>query len=79
MKIREQTRPNRYDQIIERIFLEKYKDGIVELTFSREDIVRVAKKIGIKLPKNLGDVIYSFRYRAELPESIRAKAPSGLE
>jgi len=79
MKTREQTRPNRYGQIIERIFLEKYKKGMTELTFSREDIVRVAKKIGIRLPKNLGDVIYSFRYRAELPESIRAKAPSGSE
>ena len=43
------------------------------------DLFRVAKKIGIKLPKNLGDVIYSFRYRAELPESVKAKAPSGRE
>lgn len=70
---------NRYSQIIERIFLEKYKNGATELTFSREDIVRIAKKIGIKLPKNLGDVIYSFRYRAQLPESIRTKAPKGCE
>ena len=79
MKTRKQNRPNRYGQIIERIFLEKYKKGMTELTFSREDIVRVAKKIGIRLPKNLGDVIYSFRYRAELPASIRAKAPMGHE
>lgn len=79
MKIRKQTRPNRYSQIIERIFLEKHKEGITELTFSREDIVRVANKIGIRLPKNLGDVIYSFRYRTQLPESIRAKAPKGCE
>jgi hypothetical protein len=33
----------------------------------------------IKLPDNLGDVIYSFRYRANLPESIRSKAPKGQE
>ena len=79
MKTRKQTKLNRYSQIIERIFLEKYKDGMTELTFSREDIVRIAKKIGVKLPKNLGDIIYSFRYRAELPESIRAKAPIGYE
>jgi len=79
MKIRKQSKLNRYSKIIERIFMEKYKDGMTELNFSREDIVRVANKIGIKLPKNLGDVIYSFRYRAELPESIRAKAPNGYE
>jgi hypothetical protein len=50
-----------------------------ELNFSREDIVRTAKKMGVKLPKNLGDIVYSFRYRAELPASIRAKAPRGHE
>ncbi|MBZ0168224.1 MAG: endonuclease [Kofleriaceae bacterium] len=35
--------------------------------------------MGIGLPKNLGDIIYSFRYRTTLPESIRAKAPQGKE
>jgi hypothetical protein len=79
MKTIRQTKQNRYSQIIERIFLEKYKEEVAELTFSREDIVRIAKKIGVKLPKNLGDVIYSFRYRAQLPGSIRAKAPKGCE
>ncbi len=79
MKTKKQTKLTRYSQIIERIFLEKYKNGMTELAFSREDIVRTGKKIGIKLPKNLGDVIYSFRYRTELPESIRAKAPKGCE
>jgi hypothetical protein len=64
MKPIKQTKLNRYSQIIERIFLEKHKGGVTELTFTREDIVRIAKKIGVKLPKNLGDLIYSFRYRA---------------
>jgi hypothetical protein len=67
---------SRYSKIIEQIFLARYKDGAVEILFEREDIVRVAKKLGIQLPKNLGDVIYSFRYRTPLPESVRAKAPS---
>jgi hypothetical protein len=68
---------NRYAQIIERIFLSNYKAGSTEIPFEREDIVRVAKELGIKLPKNLGDVIYSFRYRAALPSSVAAKAPKG--
>jgi hypothetical protein len=57
MKTKKETKVNRYSRIIEKIFLEKYKDEMTELTFLREDIVRVAKKIGIRLPKNLGDVI----------------------
>ncbi len=79
METKKETKLNRYSQIIERIFLEKHREGMTELTFSREDIVRVAKKIGVNLPKNLGDLIYSFRYRAQLPEPIRDKAPKGCE
>lgn len=68
---------NRYARIIEVIFFSHYKEGANEVTFEREDIVRVAKKLRIKLPKNLGDLIYSFRYRTPLPEAAREKAPEG--
>ena len=53
---------NRYGQIIERIFLARYQEGTHEIIFEREDLVAVAEELQIKLPKNLGDVIYSFRY-----------------
>ena len=43
----------------------------------RDDIVLFASKLDIVLPKNLGDVIYSFRYRISLPSSILAEAPEG--
>jgi hypothetical protein len=69
--------PNRYVQIIERIFLSHYKKGDTEVPFEREDIVRVAQALGVRLPKNLGDVIYSFRYRTALPRSITTRAPKG--
>ena len=70
---------NRYVKIIEAIFRSRYREGAEEDPFEREDIERAAKKLGVKLPKNLGDVIYSFRYRAALPESVRSKAPTGKE
>ena len=70
---------NRYEKIIEDIFFNYFKEGTKELTFSRQDIVSAANKLGIKLPKNLGDVIYSFRYRSELPHSIKSKAPKNAE
>ena len=73
------AKANRYAQIIERIFLSKYREGSQEVEFEREEIVRVATELGIKLPKNLGDLLYSFRYRATLPEAIRSKAPEGFE
>jgi hypothetical protein len=71
--------PNRYVRIIERIFLSQYKPGAVRVPFEREDIVRIAEALKIRLPKNLGDIIYSFRYRVPLPEAVRSKAPKGKE
>ena len=70
---------NRYAKLIENIFNKYYREGDQEVAFEREDIVRTAKKLRIKLPKNLGDVVYSFRYRVNLPESICKRAPEGFE
>ena len=47
------------------------------MNFEREEISEFASNLNIRLPKNLGDVIYSFRYRTDLPSSILEKAPSG--
>lgn len=69
-------RPNRYLQIIEKIFLDRYREGMREVGFERADIERVAKQLRIKLPKNLGDLIYTFRYRGALPPAIQETAPT---
>lgn len=42
--------------------------------FAREEFETIARGLRIKLPKNLGDLVYSFRYRADLPERIKAAA-----
>lgn len=70
---------NRYAQIVERIFRARHRPGDTEVLFERGDMEEVAADLGIELPKNLGDVIYSFRYRAELPESVREAAPADQE
>jgi hypothetical protein len=70
---------NRYTQIIETIFFKYYQEDSSEIAFKRSDIVQVARELDITLPKNLGDIIYSFRYRATLPETIIQKAPKGYE
>ncbi len=70
---------NRYSRLIETIFFKKYKKGDKEVIFIRDDLIQTAKELDMKLPKNLGDVIYSFRYRASLPESIVNRAPKNLE
>ena len=70
---------NRYSQIIEAIFSRYFQKGLTEIPFKRSDILQVAEELRIKLPKNVGDILYSFRYRTSLPESITEKAPKGYE
>ena len=70
-------RQNRYSSILERIFLSKFKAGMKEVDFERVEIEQAARQFRIKLPKNIGDLIYTFRYRAILPEAIRKAAGEG--
>ena len=76
-KERQISSHNRYSAIIEALFDAKFTPGQREVAFEREDIVTFATSLGIDLPKNLGDVVYSFRYRTQLPASILATAPDG--
>lgn len=74
---RQMGKPNIYAAIIEAIFLTKFRPGMGAVDFEREDIVKFGRKLKIALPRNLGDLVYSFRYRASLPESITRTAPKG--
>ena len=65
---------NRYSRLVEKIFFDNYQEGAKKVDFMRSDIERAAQVLDIKLPKNLGDVIYSFRFRTELPGSITSIA-----
>lgn len=70
---------NRYLQLIEKIFFDRYKDGDEEINFEREDISLAAQVLGIKLPSNLGDVLYAIRFRIPMPDSILKTQPHDRE
>ena len=70
---------NRYGALIEKIFFDRYSEGMTEFSFERTEIESAAKILDIKLPKNLGDVIYSFRFRAALPQRIAETQAEGME
>ncbi len=77
MANRRERQPNRYGQLIERIFLSHYAEGDREVRFGRQEIIEACTDLGIERPSNVGDVVYSFRYRANLPAAVREKAPPG--
>ena len=68
---------NVYSTIIEKIFFSHFSEGMTEVDFEREEITKTAGQLNINLPKNLGDLVYSFRYRTALPETIQKLAPKG--
>lgn len=68
---------SRYDAIIERIFFSHWEEGVSQFDFARDEIKSCADSLGIKLPENIGDLIYSFRFRKPLPEKVLATQPKG--
>jgi hypothetical protein len=71
--------PGRYQQIIEKIFFNGYFQGADEIPFERKALKNAANELGIALPDNLGDVIYSIRFRTQMPAKILATQPKGRE
>lgn len=70
---------NRYQTLIEKIFFDHYEPDATTLDFTRQEIKDAAIALGIVLPDNLGDIIYSFRFRTDLPLNILATQSEGME
>lgn len=70
---------NRYKQLVEKIFFDGFREGVSRFEFPRTAIEEAAAELGILLPKNQGDVIYSIRYRIPMPDSILSTQPPGME
>jgi hypothetical protein len=70
---------NRYQTLVKKIFFDRYTEGAIEVAFERKDLETAAAELGIVLPKNLGDVIYSIRYRTRMPPEVQETQPPGME
>ena len=70
---------NVYASILEEIFFSKFREGMTQVDFERSDIPLAAGRRGVKVPSNVGDVIYAARYRNAIPESILNMATPGHE
>lgn len=70
---------NRYQQLIEKIFFDRFTSIENDIPFERTDLELAAQNLEIELPKNLGDVIYAIRYRTSMPPSILDTQPEGKE
>ncbi|MCH8978857.1 MAG: endonuclease [Armatimonadetes bacterium] len=69
----------KYEKIIQHIFDKHYTSGGRKFRFKRTELESACKKLKIRQPKNLGDIVYTFRYRKELPDRIKVTEPAGKE
>lgn len=71
--------PSLYEVLLVKIFKNHYRKGVEKFEFDREELSKVASELGVRLPKNLGDLIYSFRYRRKMPSEILQTATGKKE
>lgn len=64
-----------YEAIIEKIFFDHHKPRVIDFQFDRTEIEAAALALGLPRPKNVGDVIYTYRYRKKLPQPILDEQP----
>lgn len=70
---------NRYQALIEAIFFDHWQPGKTSFEFERKELEIQARKLNIKLPSNLGDVVYAIRYRTPLPLRVLETQTVGRE
>ncbi len=66
-----------YDELILWVFQRHHCGGAFE--FARDELFMAAAELGLDAPKNVGDVLYAYRYRRTLPQRILDAAPPGKE
>lgn len=60
-------RDSEFDRLIEKVFFDNYREGMTEFEFTFEDIEKAANDLGIVLPENFEDVLFSFENYGSSP------------
>jgi len=63
---------NAYDQVLIRVFRKHWKTGLAEIPFSKDDLIDAAAAVGLRI-KNIADILYTYRSRRKLPDTLREK------
>jgi len=70
---------SKYDDVIVHVFHKNYSNGASKVPFNRNELAQACDDLGFARIKNLGDIPYSYRFRKELPNSIKEKCVDNSE
>jgi hypothetical protein len=68
------ARAGKYREALEALFFSKYTADVDKIEFTRDELRQAAAANRVS---NLGDILYSIRYRSDLPERIATTCASG--
>ncbi|MGA2052022.1 MAG: endonuclease [Opitutales bacterium] len=63
---------NAYDRLLAALFQKRWKKGVDEIPFTKDDMIDAAAQLGLRI-KNLADVLYTYRSRRVFPPSVVSK------
>lgn len=73
-----------YNRIIEAVLLANRRGAATRFAFSRKDLLKTAASLGYEIngdetavARNIGDIVYTYRFRKDFPESILKTAGPG--
>ena len=69
----------RYDAIVAELFRRYFEPKLKEFSFERTELEEIIRTLGLSPIKNLGDILYTYRFRRHFPSSIVETAKPGLE
>ena len=69
----------RYDAVVSELFRRHYKPNSKSFDFERSELLEIVQALKLDSIKNLGDILYTYRFRREFPDSIKETSTAGLE
>ncbi|MDC0706245.1 hypothetical protein [Priestia sp. AB] len=64
-------------KLIKKIFFKYYKENDEIVKFERDDFIKASQEMNTSPPKNIGGVIYQYRYTSPLPKEILNTCKAG--
>ena len=81
---KKKTKKTLYADVITSVFFKHFESDGTRFPFTRDDLLQAMMKMGLEvtgeekvIAKNIGDIIYSFRFRRDFPDKILKTAPKG--
>jgi hypothetical protein len=68
-----------YDAVVSELFRRHYAPKAKSFDFDRSELLEINQTLKLPSIKNPGDILYTYRFRREFPDSIKGTATSGLE